>query len=135
MLAGEASRPRRIRGPMRKRSRFIRSFAAILVAVALFACTKSPEQKIIGKWRLGEDQTIEFFPDKTLVLGTEIKNFSGVYSFVSDDRIKVEFGGLIIGLAGPQIARVSFQDDALVLDGDSNSNLFSGHHVLKRIGG
>ena len=120
---------------MRKRSRFIRSFAAILVAVALFACTKSPEQKIIGKWRLGEDQTIEFFPDKTLVLGTEIKNFSGVYSFVSDDRIKVEFGGLIIGLAGPQIARVSFQDDALVLDGDSNSNLFSGHHVLKRIGG
>jgi hypothetical protein len=132
MRAGEANQ---FRGPMGRRSRFIRPFAALLIAVVLFACAKTPEQEIIGKWRLAEDQTIEFFPDKTLVLGTEIKNFSGVYNFVSDDRIKIEFSGLIIGLAGPQIARVSFQDQDLVLDGDTNSSLFPGHHVLKRIGG
>lgn len=113
----------------------VRGLLAIVIVVAFAACAKPPSAQIIGKWRMGEDQTIEFFPDKTLVLATAVKNFSGTYSFVSDDRIKIEFSGIIAGLAGPQLAHVSFQDDSLILDGDSNSALFSGHHELKRIGG
>jgi hypothetical protein len=120
---------------MHNKVRIIRGAIAVLLAIALFACGQPAEKKIVGKWRIDENQTIEFFPDKTLVLGTEIKNFSGVYNFVSDDRIKIEFSGVIIGLAGPQIAHVSFQDDTLILDGDSNSSLLPGHHELKRIGG
>ena len=119
---------------MRIRTGLFRAFLAVFVVVAVAACDKA-ESKIVGKWRLDEHQTLEFFPDKTLVLATPVNNFSGVYSFVSDDRIKMEFSGVIIGLAGPQIARVSFQDGDLVLDGDSSSSLFAGHHVLKRIGG
>jgi hypothetical protein len=112
-----------------------RGLFAILIAVSISACAKPAEKEIVGKWRMAENQTIEFFPDKTLVLATAVKNFSGVYGFVSDDRIKIEFSGMIIGLAGPQIARVTFENSDLVMDGDENSSLFSGHHVLKRIGG
>jgi len=119
---------------MRARSAIVRSLMAVLVVVLLAGCEK-PESKIVGKWRLDEQQMIEFFSDSTLVLGTPVRNFSGVYSFVGEGRIKMEFSGAIIGLAGPQIARVSFQNGDLVLDGEQGSTLFAGHHVLKRIGG
>ncbi|HLF59055.1 MAG TPA: hypothetical protein VI732_05445 [Alphaproteobacteria bacterium] len=119
---------------MRIQSGIVRWIVALVIVLSLAACDK-PESKIVGKWRIDEHQTLEFFPDKTLVLATPVNNFSGIYTFVSGDRIKMEFSGIIIGLAGPQIARVSFESGDLVLDGDANSSLFSGQHVLKRIGG
>jgi len=119
---------------MRIRSGIVRTLLAAFFVFAIAACDTA-ESKIVGKWRIDEHQTLEFFPDRTLVLATPVNNFSGVYTFVGDDRIKMEFSGIIIGLAGPQIARVSFENGDLVLDGDSSSSLFAGHHVLKRIGG
>ena len=115
------------------RSAALRVLFAIVIAVSIGACAK-PESKIIGKWRMDENKTIEFFPDKTLILVTPITNISGVYSFVTKDRMKIEFSGMI-GLAGPQIVKVSFEQGDLVMEADESSSLFAGHHVLKRIGG
>ena len=119
---------------MRLSSGVFRTIIAIAMALAIAACDRA-DRKIVGKWRVDDKQTIEFFQDKTIVLSTPVTNFSGVYSFVSDDRVKMEFGGVIIGFAGPQIVRVTFDNGDLVMDADQNSSLFSGHHVLKRIGG
>lgn len=119
---------------MRLRSGLVRGLLALALVLAIAACDRA-ERKILGKWRLDQHQTIEFFPDKTVVLATPVTNFSGIYNFVGDDRMKLEFSGVIIGLAGPQIVNVGFENGDLVIDGDPSSSLFSGRHVLKRIGG
>lgn len=119
---------------MRLRSGIVRGLLVLVLALSIAACDRA-ERKIVGKWRVDQNQTIEFFPDKTVVLSTPVTNFSGVYNFVSDNRIKMEFSGAIIGLAGPQIVNVGFDNGDLVMDADQNSSLFSGHHVLKRVGG
>jgi len=119
---------------MRLRSGLIRGLLALALAFAIAACDKA-ERKIVGKWRVDQNQTIEFFPDKTVVISTPVTNFSGVYNFVGDNRVKMEFSGVIIGLAGPQIVQIGFDKGDLVMDADSSSSLFSGHHVLKRVGG
>lgn len=119
---------------MRLRSGIVRGLLALVLALSIAACDRA-ERKIVGKWRVDQNQTIEFFPDKTVVLSTPVTNFSGVYNFVSDNRIKMDFSGAIIGLAGPQIVNVGFDNGDLVMDADQNSSLFSGHHILKRVGG
>ena len=118
---------------MRIHAAVVRGMLAIAIALSIAACAK-PESEIVGKWRVDMNKTLEFFPDKTLEFVTPVANFSGVYSFVTKDRVKIDFSGPI-GLAGPQIVQVSFVQGDLVMVGDPNSRLFAGRHVLRRIGG
>jgi hypothetical protein len=95
--------------------KIIKSLLVFITASALFISC-STKSSIVGKWEEtdGEVQTLEFFKDGTVSAIERRMTLAGKYSFVDDDRIKVELGG-IGSLAGPMILRVSLSNGELRL--------------------
>jgi len=95
-----------------------KSLLVVLTAIALFVSC-SAKSSILGKWqefgaKTGDNETLEFFKDGTVSLVSKRMTLAGKYSFVDDDRIKLELGG-IGALAGPVIMRVSISGGELRL--------------------
>lgn len=94
-----------------------------MITVAIVAATLlatmvgcgGTESQIIGKWQgIDSSETIEFFKDGTLMTGGSPLSMGGVYSFVDQNRIRIEFGGLG-ALGGPQVFRVELSGDRLTM--------------------
>lgn len=73
----------------------------LALGVLLTGCGSSPQQAIIGTWRGPCDfptssiafSQMEFLQDRTVLLDS----YAGTYSFLDNQRIKLQYGGL--GLA------------------------------------
>lgn len=90
-------------------------FVVVAAATLLVSC--SSKSSIVGKWQeIGsDDRTMEFFKDGTISdISGDGMSLGGKYSFVDDDRIKVELDG-IAALRGSMIFRVSISGGELSL--------------------
>lgn len=97
---------------------------AIIILFGLImtsACGQSSEEKIIGKWKQVKGvEAIEFFEEGTFTVTGGPLPMGGEYSFVDEDRVKLQFGGLA-SLMGPKVVTIQFGQDQLVLvDGESS---------------
>jgi len=84
--------------------------ALSILAFALSACSKPLEERIIGKWQ--EDNspnTMEFFPDNTLLLTANGQEIGGTWLKVGDQRLKVEMSvfGMPMGTTVMEITKLS----------------------------
>jgi hypothetical protein len=88
-------------------------FATIVALALLVSC--SAKSSIVGKWQeIGGDETLEFFKDGTISAVSKGMTLGGKYSFVEDNRMKLELGG-IGALAGPMIITVSISGGEMSL--------------------
>lgn len=89
----------------------------VLVAVCLVlaSCTSTPEQALVGKWKLtsGED-TIEFFADGLVISVEQGGTTQGSYHFLDATQVQIAPGGLW-GVAGPVVLQVWVVGDELIL--------------------
>jgi hypothetical protein len=97
------------------------SFSRLLLLLSrvslalLVSCASTPEQAIIGKWKLttGAD-TIELFPDGTLISVERGIPAQGTYSFLDATRVEIELDELW-GITGPFVFQVWLPGDELIL--------------------
>lgn len=102
----------------------LRAWGGILLLLCATAYAAKPEQLIIGKWQeTGGSEIAEFFKDGTVIFQEGSASQIGRFSFLDENRIKLEVGGMA-GLAGPLIFGVSVARSELVIttpDGKSTS--------------
>jgi hypothetical protein len=104
--------------PDQNKGNTMKSMARTLVVLvsALLFVSCSLKSSIVGKWQeIGGSETIEFFKDGTISLTSHGISLNGKYTFIEDDRIKVEFGGLG-SIAGPILYRASISSGELTLN-------------------
>jgi hypothetical protein len=89
----------------------------LLVALVTSACSGSLESQIVGKWN-GAGGSVEFFRDGTLISLGGLLPASGRYSFVEQDRVRMQLDGLG-SVLGPIMARVAISGDELTLTPES----------------
>ena len=78
-----------------------------LLLITLAACGKSPKDAIVGTWyEAGGDESMQFYKDGTITIEDSGKSIAGNYTFLDDDTIRVELGG-IGALAGPLVIGVA----------------------------
>ena len=91
-----------------------------VLGMAFFASCYA-QSPIVGKWQevAPKTETLEFFKDGTVSVVNPAESISaaGKYSFIDKDRIKMELGGAIGELIGPQIMRVAVSGDEMKLIG------------------
>ena len=86
-----------------------------LLLVGLAGCGKSTEEAILGEWgESGGTEVVKFFEDGTISIEESNEDMVGNYTFVDEDTIRVELGGLG-ALAGPMVIGVTIDGDSLVL--------------------
>jgi hypothetical protein len=92
-----------------------KNLLVVFTAIALFVSC-SAKSSIVGKWQEigGDNETLEFFKDGTVSAVAKRMTLAGKYSFVDDDHLKLELGG-VGALAGPLIMRVSISGGELRL--------------------
>jgi len=101
----------------------MRTFRGVLllgVAVAAASCSSpsastGAKERVIGKWEHQDTKEVmEFFKDGTTTAyypkPQEAQELVGSYSFVADDRVKVEYKG-----RNPYIAKVAISGDEMTL--------------------
>src|SRR6185312_2774025 len=71
---------------------FIRTTLVCLsAALLLSSCSKKPQNALIGKWKVDENQsTVEYRKDGTMVTSQDGKEIEGKYEFVDDTHLKLE---------------------------------------------
>jgi hypothetical protein len=71
---------------------FIRTALFCLgAALLLSSCAKKPQDAIIGKWKVDENQsTVEYRKDGTMVTSQDGKDIMGKYEFVDNTHLKLE---------------------------------------------
>jgi hypothetical protein len=108
------------------------SLLAVLLSVSLLSgCSNKPADLLLGQWvvptsqnsRHGIHRGFEFFVDGTLSVLTTTGAIGGSYSFIDEDTIKLEMGG-ILSLAGAQVLDLTFEDhDTLVMTPPASENV------------
>lgn len=92
----------------------------VFLGLWLVACSESPQEQIVGKWRVADTtdgNVLEFYKDGTVTMEEAITGVSvnGEYSFLNDEKLKIELGG-ILAITGAAIYQVSFTDDRMTLE-------------------
>ena len=101
------------------KNRNVRKSMAVATAVfalltAILSCGGATSS-IIGKWQMNSSpETLEFFPDGTVIKGGDSVPMVGDYRFISSDRMRIDFVGLG-SLVGPQVYRVDVSGDRLTM--------------------
>ena len=102
----------------------------IVLCIMICGCVDS-KASIIGKWeRVDADVgkvTMEFFKDGTITIVSEDPTLTGDYTFVDDDHIRIELGGLA-GVVGPYVCNVAVSKDTLILTGPKGES-----HEYRRV--
>lgn len=94
------------------------SSVILLSLLHLTAC--SGQKNIVGKWQdVQGTESMEFFKDGTVTAKAGGMSLGGKYSFVDDERIKIELGGMG-ALAGPTIAKVAISGNELTLTDEND---------------
>ena len=62
----------------------------ILVALVFSACSKKPEEQILGKWQ-SERKSLEFFKDGSLVFNQGRENMMGTWVLPEPGTIRMNF--------------------------------------------
>ena len=104
-----------------------RWFGLAFAALWLVACSESPEEQIVGKWRVAnstDGNVLEFYQDGTVTFFESITGLSvnGEYAFLNDEKIKVELSG-ILAITGATIYTVVFSDDRMTLKPQNGGNV------------
>ena len=82
------------------------------------AYAENTTKTILGKWKeIGSTDTIEFFKDGTIILELAGATTIGDYRFLDQNRIRVDLQGFY-GMAGPQVTRISIENDKLIFAKD-----------------
>lgn len=101
-----------------------RRLLAALAAVCIASCAWGPREELLGRWRAADAEVVEFMKDGTFLQSDEGGPLiGGRYRRVSDDTIRVSFGGPA-SYAPPRDYRVVRRDDALEItdpDGKTRS--------------
>ena len=64
---------------------------SIVFLLFLFACSKSIQKTIIGKWQeTGGIETIQFFNDGTINMTQGSKSFSGNYRLLDNNTLRID---------------------------------------------
>lgn len=85
--------------------------AAMLCTLLVASCGSDPKDDLLGKWESsGGASSVEFFKDGTIQNVSRIGVSVGTYTFVDENRIKIEFRG-----AKPFIMTVSISGDELTV--------------------
>jgi hypothetical protein len=69
-------------------SKRILSAVLLCTVLALAACSKKPQDRLIGAWK-SANQDVEFFKDGTLKAEFNGREIAGVWSLVDDKTLKV----------------------------------------------
>ena len=114
--------------------RHVQWLGMIFFSLWLVACSESPQEQIIGKWRVAETtdgNVLEFYKDGTVTMQEAITGVSvnGDYSFLNDEKLKIELGG-ILAIAGAGIYTVSFTDDRMSLK-SQNADDFTAYQKVE----
>ena len=104
-----------------------------LLVIVLGACLEPPQEKIVGKWRIADTEdgnVLEFYKDGTVTFEEAITGVSvnGDYSFLNDEKIKVELGG-ILAITGAAIYVVSFADDQMTLEAQNGGDISTYNRI------
>ncbi len=88
---------------------------AVFALLATIVSCGGAESSIIGKWQMNNSpETLEFFPDGTVIKAGDVVPMVGDYRFISNDRMRIDFGGLG-SLVGPQVYRVDVSGNGLTM--------------------
>jgi hypothetical protein len=98
--------------------RMVARLVLFAVAVGAASCTRpqvAPKDQMVGKWQHQDTgEVMEFFKDGTATAyypkPKEAQELVGTYTFVADDRVKVEYKG-----RDPYIATVAIVGDEMTL--------------------
>ena len=94
------------------------SLAVLLSFLFLVGCSK--QKNIVGKWQdVKRAETMEFFPDGTVAAKAGGMSMAGKYTFLDNERIKIELGGMA-ALAGPMIVKFVISGNELTLTDQDN---------------
>lgn len=100
----------------------------LLVLVSITACffAKSPQEQIIGKWKMmGQQNTIlEFYKDGMIILTDSGFSIRGRYIFLDKEQVQINLEG-IWGTVGSLVGSISFHDDALYWATGSSTVFFN----------
>ncbi len=66
---------------------------AIFFILFLSSCGSKPEKDIIGKWRVTETMTVEFFKDETVKFSENDVQESETYAFIDKNRVRLKIDG------------------------------------------
>ena len=100
----------------------------IVLSIMICGCVDS-KASLIGKWeRVDADTTMQFFKDGTLTLVGEDIAVAGDYTFVDDDHIRMDFGGVLGEIEGPLVYTVAVSKDTFILTGPKGES-----HEYRRV--
>lgn len=107
----------------------------VFCAFLMTACSKPPEEKIIGIWyEMGATETTQFFADGTIKIVADDKTIAGSYSFLDERNLKVELTSMG-GRTGTLILDYEFTGDILRLtyEGDVTDYSQSKEVAMKEL--
>jgi len=94
----------------------------LLIGIGFIGCaSETNNNSIVGEWRDGYGNKVEFYKDGTVVFGDEV---AGVYSFPDDNHIKFSAEGLF-GILGDQVFEIKISGSKLYLNSDFESFTYS----------
>lgn len=69
-------------------------FVLVVALTVLGGCQQTPQQGIIGKWKeVDKTNTLQFFPDGTVVFYDGSKSYARSYSFPDPAHLKINEAG------------------------------------------
>lgn len=107
--------------------RYAQWLGVVFLGLWLVACSESPQEQIVGKWRVADTtdgNVLEFYKDGTVTMEEAITGVSvnGEYSFLNDEKLKIELGG-ILAITGAAIYTVSFANDRMTLESQNGGDV------------
>ena len=87
----------------------------ILFGSIHFISCSTTQSAIVGRWQqTNGGDVMEFFKDGTMSVQSGGMNLGGKYTFVENQRVKIELGGLG-ALTGPSVANTEISGDLMTL--------------------
>ena len=91
------------------------TFLLALTAFVFTSCSKSKQPNVVGRWHeIGTTGLAAFHEDGTIELSADGKEVSGKYSFITDDKLKIELAGKGASV-GPRVYQFALSGTKMTL--------------------
>ncbi len=111
------------------------SLLLLLLTVNATACGKSPQEALLGTWRLTNDDTLlQFDADGTLTTTVDGTTYEGTYRFVDNTHIDVEIAPEVFGTA-TFVAETDIRYNQMAFTGQFNPNSLPFTMMFERVVG